>query len=404
MKNFKNLWTLTFLMMTTQCFSIEDEEQEYNPETSFYADDNEELEKNLHNHQAVGLKKTEETPLTVKPNWLTKQFDKVSNWSNKRTLSKMFTANAKNDSSSQEGILPTEGTKNMWKTLSTKDQQDLINEWSKNRKDAVQKELARDHKKYTNDLNAYESHDKKETFAEIEHTKEEIKKIDKKIATAQEKLNKNISNETKERTLKANIIRLKMLKNAYEETKQKALTSIDKELKLKNSTHEDSKNSIIANHVTKINNFVNSINALEDSTVEISKNDSDRNKTQLLEESTDQLDLAKEPKIQERVTINENEPALTADKSEYNELAKKAKTIALSLLEFERIILLAKKVYGNDSFQYRIWDELYKTKLDEQLKSGEKLPLPKSAPTETSVNAKKNDDDFEEFLKGFTSQ
>lgn len=300
MKNFKKIWALLLLTTATGYIQTAGEEQEYNPETSVFADNKagetfraEEREKELHKIEPDKQQEAEEIPLKVKPNWLTKQFDKISNWSNKRTLNKMFTENAKNDSTNKDGILTSDGTKNMWKNLSTKDQQDLINQWSKNRKDQVTKELARDQKKYTDALNAYKLHGQRETFAKIENAKNEIKKNNQTIAKLEQKITEKTS-DTEKKLIKQEINSLQALNETQDTIKKNYLELIENELTNRDKTHTENQKFIIDAHIQKVMKFVDSINALQDSTVEV-------NNTQISAKTTDRTELTKEEELKKLV-------------------------------------------------------------------------------------------------------
>ena len=203
-----------------------------------YADQNEREKANIEalNQEARKSKltlETEKTDLGVHATPKRGFFDRISDWSNKRTLSKKFTEHAKN---SNDGTFDfsDETTKKMWGSLGKKDQQDLVKEWSDTRIKTIDKELNNNRKKYENAVKSYEAGNKKRILAEVDRTQKEIQEIDKKIARAKAELDSTTSTETNN-TLTEQISRLKKLQNTQKETEKNALESITTKMKaLKN--------------------------------------------------------------------------------------------------------------------------------------------------------------------------
>ncbi len=193
-------------------------------------------------------------------------FDSISNWSNKRTLSKFFTAHAKSDVT--DGPDLKDNQKTMWKSLSPKDQQELINEWSEVRKKKTEDTQSKDLKKYKTTLDNYNAQDKKETLAKVDNAKKEISKIEKELAKVNEKID-SATQETRKRTLNRQKVNLEKLITTYKEVMNDYLLSIKYEEDLRKNRHNKNQKLILENDLKKINNFINSINALDGSKVNV---------------------------------------------------------------------------------------------------------------------------------------
>lgn len=252
----KKILHVLFLITLVSTFAVKTEE--------YFADTQEQQKAeidalNQKVRESQPIPKTEKTNLEVRATPKRGFFDRISDWSNKRTLSKKFTEHAKN---SNDGTFnfSDETTKKMWGSLGKQDQIDLVKEWSDTRIKTIDKELNNNRKKYENAVKSYEAGNKKIILAEVDRIQKEIQENDKRIARAKAKLDSTTSTETKN-TLTEQISRLKELQNAQKNNEKEALESITKKMKdLKNRYNTD-KDDILAKRDTNMNAFTDSINS-----------------------------------------------------------------------------------------------------------------------------------------------
>lgn len=328
MKHFKKFWTLLLLITTVGCFADENDEN-YQPEPSIFADpqegqifENKELEKDVRTHQLAEQPATPkfEARTTSKPGF----FDKISNWSNKRTLRKAFADHAKN-SATDENVFSNKNNEAMWKSLSKEDQKDLVNEWFKTHETKRQQELQKDRKNYESSSKDYESGTKKRTLARIDNSYKEIKNLQSKIDKLEAERNFTTNPSKKRNDLNAEIDGLENKKETENENIKGNLTLIAKELDSDDKEYKATHMATVKNQIDKIKHFINSINDNEFSKI----------KAELLKESNQ----APATKIttQRELTKEEELEKLLHDTSDRIMTPK----------EFQRMTYLKEQLFGN---------------------------------------------------------
>ena len=403
MKNFTKLWAIMLLITTAGCFAgegIAESDFDIMLKPDDFADlkdqKQEELkiqEEKLRNSKPIDVKREEQKPLEVTSKG--GFFDTISNWSNKRTLSKIFTKNA-NNNATDENIFSNENNKTMWKSLSTEDQEDLINEWSKTRNKKVNQDIDKDKKIYKDTFDAYASHGKKETLAKIDHAKKEIKKNETELEKIKEKLSKTTS-KTTERLLNTEIDSLNKLNRIHLVNIENYQKLIEEEEKNRAQAHEKNQDTIKEKHDDKIKNFINSIYGLDDSKVEVSTAKDSKVNSEVVpadqkEAKNDLIPEDSNNDLKESI-VEENPEQIDARntlRNEYTQLTLKSQTEELNLPELEKLTKFAKELFGEDSIAYKVWEKLRNQKmklLHEELLSAR---LGKSPTDQSSIITKEN--------------
>ncbi len=197
-------------------------------------------------------------------------FDTVSNWSTKRTLSKLLTDHAKNNDESAKGIEFSKSQKESWDSLSADDQKDLINQWFKTHKNEKLSDISKNRTKYDNSVDKFSSKVQKEKLAKVAKQESEITDNEKAIAKINDKLEKSDVSNSEKRSLDLD-------KKHLEEKNKLALEAIEENLSLlkyeqdtRDALYRYNREFIHDYHDKKLNNFIESMNNLEDSKNKIS--------------------------------------------------------------------------------------------------------------------------------------